>query len=192
MNNLWDKEWIFGGFLGGFVVVLVVGLIVFESGLDIGGFICNLVYYCGVYGYKFIFDVVFQNGYLLFGMVFMFDIVVVGLMVCSVEDLVFFMDFIVGVGLLDVLGWKFNLLCLIKIKLFDYCVVFWLMDLILLVFCVVVDWVQMVGDKFVWFGVMVLDMVCFDFIMEEVMCVYFYMFNGVMVVLMFESYIEVI
>lgn len=64
INNLWDVVCMFGGLVGGGVVVIVVGLISFDYGLEIGGFIRILVYYCGLYGYKLIWCLVFLVGYI--------------------------------------------------------------------------------------------------------------------------------
>lgn len=40
MINLWDNIRVFGGFLGGLVVVVVLVEFVVVLGLDIGGLIC--------------------------------------------------------------------------------------------------------------------------------------------------------
>lgn len=40
MKNLWNLDYVLGGFSGGFVVVVVVGEVLFFLGFDMGGFIC--------------------------------------------------------------------------------------------------------------------------------------------------------
>lgn len=38
--NLWDLKWMFGGFSGGLVVVVVVRFCLVVLGIDMGGLIC--------------------------------------------------------------------------------------------------------------------------------------------------------
>lgn len=40
MCNLWNLDYVLGGFSGGLVVVVVVGEVLFFLGFDIGGLIC--------------------------------------------------------------------------------------------------------------------------------------------------------
>lgn len=64
--NFWDFICIFGGFFGGFVVVVVVGLVFIIFGFDINGFICVFVFLCGVFGFKFIYGCLLWVGVFLF------------------------------------------------------------------------------------------------------------------------------
>lgn len=63
MCNLWDFMCIVGGFLGGVVVVLVMGMLVLVDGLDMMGFLCNFVGWIGIYGLCFSFGVVLLEFY---------------------------------------------------------------------------------------------------------------------------------
>lgn len=44
----------FGGLSGGEVVLVVVGVVLVVVGIDIGGSVCILVVWCGVFGMVFI------------------------------------------------------------------------------------------------------------------------------------------
>lgn len=44
------------------MVVFVVGFMLIEFGSDIGGLICNLLYCCGMMGYKLLYGIVFVFG----------------------------------------------------------------------------------------------------------------------------------
>lgn len=50
--NFWNLLKMFGGFSGGFVVVVVVGIVFIVLVGDGGGFICILVFCCGFFGFK--------------------------------------------------------------------------------------------------------------------------------------------
>lgn len=75
----------FGGLLGGVVVVFVVGLVILVIGFDIVGLIRILVVCCGVVGYKLLcgwnfVDVLFNLDFYCY----------MGLMVCIVVDVLLF------------------------------------------------------------------------------------------------------
>lgn len=52
IRNLWDLERVSGGLSGGFAAVVAVDEVFFIFGFDIGGFIRQLVFFCGVVGMK--------------------------------------------------------------------------------------------------------------------------------------------
>lgn len=79
------------GFSGGLVVVLVVGLMLFVIGSDIGGSICILVSVCGVVGVK-----LFSGRILMVGFYGWVDWCFVGLFVCMVADCAFVVDVVSG------------------------------------------------------------------------------------------------
>lgn len=61
--NLWNIDYIIGGFFGGVVGVVVFGIVLMVYGGDGFGFICILVVCCGFVGLKFICGCVFVGFY---------------------------------------------------------------------------------------------------------------------------------
>lgn len=171
MKNLYDFECILGGLLGGLVVVLVVGMIGFEMGFDIGGLICNLVYFCGVFGYKLMWNLLLLCGYVFLGVLMLFDILVIGLMGCFVVDLCIGMDVMVGFNEIEGCGYQL-VLCSNGKLVFEWKVVVWVNDVMLLVSVVVQECIYKVVKMFESFGVSIDDIVCFDFFFEEVYVMY--------------------
>lgn len=97
MCNLYDLLWIVGGFFGGLVVVVVVGLVYFSFGSDINGLICVFVLLCGIFGLKFIFGCFFCFGSYLF----VVSLDYIGFFVCWVVDFVVVYDVLQGCDLVD-------------------------------------------------------------------------------------------
>lgn len=127
--NFYDLMWICVGFLGGLVVGLVVGYFLLVIGLDIGGLLCNLVVFCGVVGYCLLLGVVLGS---MCGVGF-FLLLILGLMVCNVEDVVLMLLVMVWFDMCDfymvvVDGWMVwdvvGFVCLLWCDLFVLCVVF--------------------------------------------------------------------
>lgn len=125
--NFWDLIVWVGVFLSGCGVVIVVGLCFGLIGLDIGGLICFLMSMCGVIGIKLMWGWVSCYGVVEF--VVSYDYV--GLIICSVYDVVVLFSVIVGFDIYD-------FLCLVEFVL-DYVVDF----VLIWILCVGVDWLQM-------------------------------------------------
>lgn len=159
INNFYDFGCMLGGFFGGFLVVLVVGYGLLLIGFDIGGLLCVLVFYCGVYVYKLIFGFFVMCGYmLLFLLLLLFecDFLVIGLMVCSVVDFLLVFDVMVGFDLFDVgIVYWFELLLVWYVVFWDFCVLVIDIDLVLLIDVVVWGMINMLVDNFVKVGVMI-------------------------------------
>lgn len=89
--NFYNIDLLVGGFIGGEVVLLVICGFIFGIGIDIGGLICGLVGFCGIYGYKlilyyFFIKDFFVGGFVVELMVFCF----IGFMGYFLRDMDFF------------------------------------------------------------------------------------------------------
>lgn len=97
-----DLMCMMGGLLSGFVVVVVVGYVLFVLGSDMNGLICVLVVLCGVWGFCFGDGWLLWIGCLLY--VVLFDIV--GGFVNDIDDFVVLYDMLCEVYVLCL-----NLVC---------------------------------------------------------------------------------
>lgn len=97
---------------------------------------------------------------------------VVGLMVCMVDDLEVGFEIFVGFDVWYEVGWMFDFVLLCGDILSDFKLVVWIDDEYCLVFMVMVDLFVEVVDVVELEGVMVDWMVCLDFIFECVDCVF--------------------
>jgi len=108
-NNPWDLERVPGGSSGGSAAALAAGLTGLDSGSDIGGSIRNPAHCCGIYGHKPTWGVVPPNGHALPGQEAILDLVVVGPLARSAEDLALAMDIVAGPDPLNAPGWQLDL-----------------------------------------------------------------------------------
>ena len=108
-NNPWDVSRAPGGSSGGSAAALATGLSALEAGSDIGASIRNPAHYCGVYGHKPTFGILPTTGHDLPGYPKPLDILVVGPMARSAEDLAAALDVMAGADGLDAKGWKLEL-----------------------------------------------------------------------------------
>jgi amidase len=86
-SNPWDLERVPGGSSGGSAAALAAGLTALEYGSDIAGSIRNPAHFCGVYGHKPTFGLVPTRGHTVHGAVAPADILSVGPLARSAEDL---------------------------------------------------------------------------------------------------------
>ncbi len=129
-NNPWDPTRTPGGSSGGPAAALAAGLTPLELGSDIGGSIRNPSHCCGVYGHKSSYGIVSSQGHIPGppGTLSEADLVVVGPLARSAEDLSFALDVLAGPSELDRAAWRLTLPPPRRTSLRDYRVACWLDD----------------------------------------------------------------
>jgi amidase len=107
-NNPWDLSRTPGGSSGGAAAALAAGLTGLEIGSDIGNSIRNPAHFCGVYGHKPTQGICPPLGHTVAGNVADLDMLVIGPLARSAEDLIVALNVIAGPEEID-LGWKLTL-----------------------------------------------------------------------------------
>jgi amidase len=108
-NNPWDLARGPGGSSGGSAAALAAGLSALEAGSDIGASIRNPAHYCGVYGHKPSFGAVPQQGHAIPGAEAPIDILVLGPLARSADDLELALDAMAGPEPADRGAWSLTL-----------------------------------------------------------------------------------
>ena len=108
-NNPWDLSRSPGGSSGGSAVALAAGLTALEVGSDSGGSIRNPAHYCGIYSHKPTFGVTSIEGQALPGVGPVPDIMVLGPLARSAEDLATALDIIARPEEADAIAWRLEL-----------------------------------------------------------------------------------
>ncbi|MSQ55432.1 MAG: amidase [Betaproteobacteria bacterium] len=108
-NNPWDATRTPGGSSGGSAAALAAGMSALELGSDIGSSVRNPAHYCGVYGHKPSFGVVPQHGHWIPGAHVPLDVLVLGPLARSAEDLALALDLIAGPEPWDRPAWTLKL-----------------------------------------------------------------------------------
>jgi amidase len=152
-NNPWDKTLTPGGSSGGAAAALAAGLTGLEIGSDIGGSIRTPAHFCGVYGHKPSFGIVPDRGHIppppgIFtgDYSLIADLVVVGPLARSADDLSLVMDIIVSPEKPDKKAWQINLPKPKKTNLKDYRIGLWLDDPACIVDTQIGDQIQNAAD----------------------------------------------
>ena len=107
-NNPWDLSRSPGGSSGGAAAALAAGLTGLELGSDIGNSIRNPAHFCGVYGHKPTQGICPPLGHAVAGNVADLDMLVIGPLARSAEDLITALNVIAGSEEIDS-GWKLTL-----------------------------------------------------------------------------------
>ena len=110
-NNPWDLTRSPGGSSGGAAAALAAGLTGLEVGSDIGGSIRNPAHFCGVYGLKPSWGLVPLRGHIMGppGSLAPTDLVVVGPLGRSADDLELGLDVLAGPDDAAAIGWRLEL-----------------------------------------------------------------------------------
>ena len=108
-NNPWDLSRAPGGSSGGSAAALAAGLSALDAGSDIGSSIRNPGHYCGIYGHKPTFGILPTTGHDFPGYPKPLDILVVGPLARSAEDLAIALDVMAGADGMDAKAWKLEL-----------------------------------------------------------------------------------
>lgn len=156
-NNPWDLSRAPGGSSGGSAAALAAGLSALDAGSDIGSSIRNPAHYCGVYGHKPTFGILPTTGHDFPGYPKPLDILVVGPMARSAEDLAIALDVMAGADGLDAKAWKLELPGPRHAKLSDYRVAVLLESPVCAVDGDVTDRIQAVADACARAGALVSD-----------------------------------
>ena len=156
-NNPWDLSRAPGGSSGGSAAALATGLSALDAGSDIGSSIRNPAHYCGVYGHKPTFGILPTKGHDFPGYPKPLDILVVGPMARSAQDLAIALDVMAGVDGVDAKAWKLELPGPRHSKLSDYRVAVMLDDPVCAVDTDVTDRIQAVADACAKAGATVSD-----------------------------------
>ena len=107
--NPWDPDRGPGGSSGGAAAALAAGMTGIEMGSDIAGSIRNPAGYCGLYGLKPTFGVCPTDGHALAGNVAPLDILAIGPLARSADDLAIGLDAIAGPDEIDAAGYRLAL-----------------------------------------------------------------------------------
>ena len=158
-NNPWDLSRAPGGSSGGSVAALAAGLTALDAGSDIGSSIRNPAHYCGVYGHKPTFGILPTTGHDLPSYPKPLDILVVGPLARSAEDLAIALDVMAGADGMDAKAWKLELPAPRHSKLADYRVAVMLGSPVCAVDADVADRIQAVADACAKAGATVSDSV---------------------------------
>jgi amidase len=102
----WDPDRTPGGSSGGASAALAAGMTGIEMGSDIAGSIRNPANYCGLYGLKPTFGICPTNGHTLGGNVAPLDILAIGPLGRSADDLAIGLDAIAGPDEIDAAGYR--------------------------------------------------------------------------------------
>lgn len=115
-NNPWNPERTPGGSSGGAAAALAAGLCALEIGSDIGGSIRTPAHFCGIYGHKPSYGIVPQKGHIppppgIFTGAHgtSIDIMVVGPLARSIEDISLAMELLVAPEPADRRAWRIRL-----------------------------------------------------------------------------------
>jgi amidase len=129
-NNPWDEERTPGGSSGGSAVALAAGLSAFELGSDIAGSLRIPAHNCGVYGMKTSQGIISQRGHIPGepGRLSPIDLVVMGPMGRSAEDLDLGLDVLTGAEGGPAKAWALDLPAPRRPSLADYRIAAWLDD----------------------------------------------------------------
>ncbi|MFO7559987.1 MAG: amidase [Desulfobacterales bacterium] len=159
-NNPWDRSLTPGGSSGGAAAALAAGLTGLEIGSDIGGSIRTPAHFCGIYGHKPSFGIVPDRGHIppppgIFtgDYTLTADLVVVGPLARSADDLSLAMDLIVSPEKPEKKAWCIKLPESRKKKLKDFRIGIWLDDPTCPVDIRVSDRIQTIADKLATEGV---------------------------------------
>jgi len=163
-NNPWDTSLTPGGSSGGSAAAVAAGLTGLEIGSDIGGSIRTPAHFCGIYGHKPSFGIVPDRGHIppppgIFtgNYTLTADIVVVGPLARSADDIFLAMDIIVSPEKPEKKAWSIRLPEPRKKKLKDFRVAVWLNDPACPVDILVSDRIQAIADKLASAGARVDD-----------------------------------
>ncbi len=107
--NPWDPDRSPGGSSGGASSALAAGMTGIEMGSDIAGSIRNPANFCGLYGLKPTFGICPTDGHTLAGNVAPLDMLVIGPLARSAEDLAIGLDAIAGPDEIDAAGCRLAL-----------------------------------------------------------------------------------
>jgi amidase len=162
-NNPWDTARAPGGSSGGAAVALATGLTGMETGSDLAGSIRNPSHYCGVYGHKPTFGVLPQRGHGCPAFHGASDLVVVGPMARTADDLALAFQVTAGADPLDA-AWRLEAPAPRATTLRGLRVAVWPTDPMAPVDTVVADRVQEVADLLAKKGAIVSDKArpCFE------------------------------
>jgi amidase len=119
-NNPWDLSRSPGGSSGGSATALAAGLTSLEVGSDSGGSIRGPAHYCGIYSHKPTFGVTSIEGQSLPGLGPVPDIMVLGPLARSAEDLAIALNVIAGPNAADAAAWRLELPPARRTKLSDF------------------------------------------------------------------------
>jgi len=119
-NNPWDLSRSPGGSSGGSAVALAAGLTALEVGSDSGGSLRNPAHYCGIYSHKPTFGVTSIEGQSVPGLGHVPDIMVLGPLARSAEDLAMALDIIARPKETDAVAWRLELPAAKQTKLSDF------------------------------------------------------------------------
>jgi amidase len=156
-NNPWDLKRTPGGSSGGSAAALAAGMTGLESGSDIGGSIRFPAHFCGVYGHKPTFGIVPSLGHAVLGATAEPDLVVMGPLARSAEDLALSLEVIAGPDDLQSPGWRLELPEPRVRALADLRVAVWPTDDLAPVATEVADRVQQIADRLAAAGATVSD-----------------------------------
>jgi len=153
-NNPWDRSLTPGGSSGGAAAAVAAGLTGLEIGSDIGGSIRTPAHFCGIYGHKPSFGIVPDRGHIppppgIFtgNYTLTADIVVVGPLARSADDISLAMDLIVSPEKSEKKAWRIKLPEPRKKELKDFRIGIWLDDPACPVDIRVSDRIQAIADK---------------------------------------------
>ncbi|MFP5405241.1 MAG: amidase family protein, partial [Gammaproteobacteria bacterium] len=107
-NNPWDVDRVPGGSSGGAAAALAAGLTGLELGSDIGASIRGPAHYCGLYGHKPTYGVCPLLGHALPRMAHPMDIVVIGPLARSADDLRLAMGIVSGPENSEGVAWELS------------------------------------------------------------------------------------
>jgi amidase len=108
-SNPWNLANTPGGSSGGAAAAVAAGLTGLEVGSDIAGSIRAPAHYCGVYGHKPTFGTLSTAGHTLRGAVALADMMTIGPLARSAEDIALAMTLIAGPDDIEGAGWKLAL-----------------------------------------------------------------------------------
>lgn len=107
--NPWNLDYTPGGSSGGAAAAVAAGLTGMEFGSDIAGSIRTPAHYCGVYGHKPTFGILSTQGHTLRGAVALADMMTIGPLARSADDIALAMELIAGLDEIDGAGLKLAL-----------------------------------------------------------------------------------
>jgi amidase len=108
-NNPWDLARAPGGSSGGSSAALAAGLTAIETGSDIASSIRNPAHICGLFGHKPTYGICPPHGHALDGNVAPLDILVIGPLARSADDLALGLSVLAGPDEIDAAGYRLAL-----------------------------------------------------------------------------------
>jgi amidase len=108
-SNPWNLGHTPGGSSGGAAAAVAAGLTGLEFGSDIAGSIRTPAHYCGVYGHKPTWGILSTEGHTLRGAVAKADMMAIGPLARSADDLALALSLTAGPDDIDGVGWKLAL-----------------------------------------------------------------------------------